>query len=540
MRHRLVAIGAIASLVLAVLGPIPVVAIDTGPPQLLFAGEIGNTDLRFDHLILAWDERLDERVTPTPSDFTITIDTTPYAPRGLAHLFSGFAGLGSPFDLGGVTFMELYLPVGVTIDSSSIVRVSYTSHGSPLRDLSLAPVADFANFDNAGTFDFGLPFGFLGAIVDGDHGANRLALVLTGQIDQTVTPPDPADFTVIVTPLGGSPAQDPVTGITFFHPELGFGILDLALTTPVPYAADVTLAYSAGAPIKDRNSTDTLPAFSAQPAQVLLPLNQVSATVAPGVPLSTSTGTPTAADPVSSTVTSPTGGTVSIDESPLASAPPGYDFFGQQIEITAPPATAAAPLVLRFEFDATLIPFGQDETSVTILRNSVAIGPCAWLTGPGTPGTADPTPCVSARDALGGGDIGITVLTATASTYNFAITPAYTFGGFRAPVDKSPTRNRAQAGSAIPVRFSLGGDRGLGIFTAGSPSSRAMACDTTSPLDAIESTVSAGDSSLSYAPGTMVYTYVWKTDKAWTGSCRQLSLHFGNGLTATTLFDFKK
>ena len=40
-------------------------------------------------------------------------------------------------------------------------------------------------------------------------------------------------------------------------------------------------------------------------------------------------------------------------------------------------------------------------------------------------------------------------------------------------------------------------------------------------VDAVEETVTAGGSSLSYDPIADQYVYVWKTEKAWTG-CRQL------------------
>src|SRR5438445_3582384 len=41
---------------------------------------------------------------------------------------------------------------------------------------------------------------------------------------------------------------------------------------------------------------------------------------------------------------------------------------------------------------------------------------------------------------------------------------SYSFSGFFAPVDNPPTFNRVKAGTAVPVKFSLGGDQGLNIF----------------------------------------------------------------------------
>ena len=47
----------------------------------------------------------------------------------------------------------------------------------------------------------------------------------------------------------------------------------------------------------------------------------------------------------------------------------------------------------------------------------------------------------------------------------------YNWSGFFPPVDNLPALNSVKAGSAIPVKFSLGGDKGLNIFAAGYPKS---------------------------------------------------------------------
>jgi hypothetical protein len=114
----------------------------------------------------------------------------------------------------------------------------------------------------------------------------------------------------------------------------------------------------------------------------------------------------------------------------------------------------------------------------------------------------------------------------------------YDFTGFFAPVNNSPTVNLAKAGSSIPVKFSLGGDKGLNIFAAGYPKFQTVACDAL-PTDAIEETTSAGGSSLSYDPATDQYTYVWKTEKSWKGSCRQLVLVFNDAEQHSANFTFK-
>jgi hypothetical protein len=116
----------------------------------------------------------------------------------------------------------------------------------------------------------------------------------------------------------------------------------------------------------------------------------------------------------------------------------------------------------------------------------------------------------------------------------------YSFGGFFQPVDNLPALNVTKAGSGIPVKFSLGGNRGLDVFYNSTyPASQQINCSSTAPLDTIETTVTAGGSSLSYDPSTGVYTYIWKTNSAWSGTCRALVLRTKFGTFHTANFKFK-
>jgi Tol biopolymer transport system component len=117
--------------------------------------------------------------------------------------------------------------------------------------------------------------------------------------------------------------------------------------------------------------------------------------------------------------------------------------------------------------------------------------------------------------------------------------PIHNFSGFFQPVDNLPTLNSIKAGQAVPVKFSLNGDQGLNIFAAGYPRSQNIQCDLTTVVDGIEETVTAGSSSLSYNPSTDTYTYVWKTDKAWANTCRQLVLKLNDGTYHRANFKFK-
>jgi hypothetical protein len=122
----------------------------------------------------------------------------------------------------------------------------------------------------------------------------------------------------------------------------------------------------------------------------------------------------------------------------------------------------------------------------------------------------------------------------------------YNFNGFFSPVN-SPGHitgvfNSMKAGQAVPLKFSLGGNQGLGIIASGYPKWIAISCNTADALDPISDgeTVTAGQSSLSYDAAGDQYVYVWKTDKAWAGSCKRLQLKLVDNQTYTADFKFTK
>ena len=114
----------------------------------------------------------------------------------------------------------------------------------------------------------------------------------------------------------------------------------------------------------------------------------------------------------------------------------------------------------------------------------------------------------------------------------------YNFTGFFSPVSNPPTLNVVNAGRAIPVKFSLAGNQGLGIFAANSPSSGLVTCGSSAQTDVTETTT-AGSSSLSYDAGSQQYNYVWKTESSWAGTCRVLNVTLIDGTTHTALFKFR-
>jgi hypothetical protein len=139
--------------------------------------------------------------------------------------------------------------------------------------------------------------------------------------------------------------------------------------------------------------------------------------------------------------------------------------------------------------------------------------------------------------------------TATDNAGNTSVAPAwysvvFNFQGFFQPVDNGNVFNVVNAGRAIPVKFSLGGNQGLNILANGYPASTVVSCSWAASTDVLETTLTAGSSSLQYDgtvnPPVGQYIYVWKTEKSWANSCRRLDVKFVDGTTRAAYFTFKK
>jgi uncharacterized repeat protein (TIGR01451 family) len=115
----------------------------------------------------------------------------------------------------------------------------------------------------------------------------------------------------------------------------------------------------------------------------------------------------------------------------------------------------------------------------------------------------------------------------------------YNFTGFFAPIDNLPALNEMKAGQAAPVKFSLGGNQGLNIFAAGSPSSVQISCSNSDPILPVEQTETAGNSSLTYDSTSNQYKYTWKTESSWKNTCRQLTVTLRDGTVHVAKFKFK-
>ena len=108
------------------------------------------------------------------------------------------------------------------------------------------------------------------------------------------------------------------------------------------------------------------------------------------------------------------------------------------------------------------------------------------------------------------------------------------YGGFTPPLAEGAV-NKARAGSTIPLKFRLGADYGLAVLQAGYPQSVQVDCASYAPIGTPEPTTSAAG--LVWSDDQ--YQYEWKTDRAWSGTCRQLIIELLDNTTHTAIIDFR-
>ena len=222
-----------------------------------------------------------------------------------------------------------------------------------------------------------------------------------------------------------------------------------------------------------------------------------------------------------------------------------------------------APGTYTITYSATANGFTSETTRVVTVQDTVA--PVITLNGANPMvvgfGTVFTDPGATASDGCAGNLTSAIIVTGSVDTNTvgfYALTytvsdpsghsdtkvrtvevSPYNFTGFFAPIDNPPALNEMKAGQAAPVKFSLGGNQGLNIFAAGSPSSVQISCASGDPVLPVEETETAGNSSLTYDAASGRYKYVWKTESSWKNTCRQLTVTLRDGTVHTAKFKFK-
>jgi hypothetical protein len=107
----------------------------------------------------------------------------------------------------------------------------------------------------------------------------------------------------------------------------------------------------------------------------------------------------------------------------------------------------------------------------------------------------------------------------------------YDFDGFFSPLAPQPSVPTLKAGDDVPVKFSLNGYHGLDVFAA--PPAWKPGC----PSPSADSSRAFG--TLTYKASVDRYVFLWKTDRSWAGSCRQLIVALADGTLRQASVSFR-
>lgn len=201
---------------------------------------------------------------------------------------------------------------------------------------------------------------------------------------------------------------------------------------------------------------------------------------------------------------------------------------------------------------------GTATQSVTITRDATApalapgVAPNPIVLGGNATATANATDAMSgiaaqSCDPLDTGSVGAKSVACTATdaagntaTAQANYTVTYAFEGFASPVDMGML-NIAKAGKAIPLKFRLTDANGAPVTTVTTAAITSVSLNCGSlgiGSDALEEYAAAASGVQNLGNG--YYQINWKAPSGYAGSCRQLRLDLGDGLSHTADFQFIK
>ncbi|HET9286378.1 MAG TPA: M36 family metallopeptidase [Gaiella sp.] len=121
-------------------------------------------------------------------------------------------------------------------------------------------------------------------------------------------------------------------------------------------------------------------------------------------------------------------------------------------------------------------------------------------------------------------------------SFNLPVTCTAQFGGFQPPIAAPPVLNQANAGSTVPTKFTLS-EQGGAPDIAAVFASQQVDCGTRAPTGPIVPALTPGSRVLQ-SEGNQ-YSFNWKTDSAWAGTCRQLIIRLQDVTDPVAFFRFR-
>jgi hypothetical protein len=119
--------------------------------------------------------------------------------------------------------------------------------------------------------------------------------------------------------------------------------------------------------------------------------------------------------------------------------------------------------------------------------------------------------------------------------FDLPVTCTAQFGGFEPPIGAPPAINDANAGSTVPTKFTLS-EQGGAPDLAAVFASQQVDCDTLAPSGPIAPALTPGSRVLKSEGDS--FSFNWKTEQAWAGTCRQLIIRLQDVSDPVAFFRF--
>jgi hypothetical protein len=190
---------------------------------------------------------------------------------------------------------------------------------------------------------------------------------------------------------------------------------------------------------------------------------------------------------------------------------------------------------------SSVLPLGSTVTSSFSCSDAGGVASCL---GASDGASGQPSGSRVATDTLGAHTFTATGtdLSGNTSTKSVTYYVVASFSGFTPPVDNPPMLNLVNAGSTIPVKWSLkdaSGNYFRSLSSVTSITSTAIKCPSAT-TDPAADTAPAGLAGFKYDLSGEQFVYNWPTLKAWKGTCRRLYIGLvGNGVLPYADFQFK-
>ena len=216
--------------------------------------------------------------------------------------------------------------------------------------------------------------------------------------------------------------------------------------------------------------------------------------------------------------------------------------FNKAVNFQSVPASAvpAASIVITNPLPATNFTLNQSVRSDFACSSPAAVTSCAGATDGGS--------ASASGSILDTSHAGVHTFTVSATdgaghtvTKSVTYTVAFNFGGFQQPVDNPPTLNIANAGSTIPLRWSLldaAGNTYASMNAIQAISSKQIRCPggTTDPVNPPDLPI--GTTGVAGVTGG-VFHFNWATARSWAGTCRRMYVHLSDGSNPYADFQFR-